>query len=216
MAGQKTTIQPWADRHHFIAFADATPDYEIRLGDSPPPSATHECLLGQITQANTIVRPRLVCRDVDGREFVVALYAGGDDDAGMARLLKGFRVGHTVAIYYPVGHQFLDASRGVRVEDTDKILIMPLSLDNALAMNEQAVEFVNRDATPRKCHGCGEAKQELDKCARCALFHYCNRECQTKGWDSHKKYCKALKDENIKKMLLFDHDNLNGSQISFH
>lgn len=111
-------------------------------------------------------------------------------------------------------------------------------------MNEQAVEFVDRNCAARKCHGCGEVKDKLDKCARCELFHYCNRvshlilrtkgallyalikhaeyllmslkECQTKGWDNHKKYCKVLKDENVKKMLLLDYNTFTGGQVSFH
>ncbi|KAI1128546.1 hypothetical protein F5Y10DRAFT_174091 [Nemania abortiva] len=130
----------------------------------------------------------------------------------MSRVLESFKVGCTVAIFYPLAHAFLDGTVGVRVEEIDKVLILPLSLSEVLAMNKQVVEFVNRDSKPRKCHGCGEVKDKLDKCAQCGLFHYCNR---TNGWGSHKKYCKPLKDQNVRKMVLLDYTTMEGGQVSF-
>ncbi|KAI1168064.1 hypothetical protein F5B18DRAFT_600129 [Nemania serpens] len=206
----KGTIQSWQDRDHFITFRDAPPDWEFH----DLAYEQHSCLLGEIFQADTLLRPRLVCRDEKNCEFVVAFYP--DDHAVMPRLLEGFKVGYTIAIFYPVGHVFLDRTAGFRVEKTEKVLIIPLRLRDVLVMNEQAVEFVDRNCAARKCHGCGEVKDKLDKCARCELFHYCNRECQTKGWDNHKKYCKVLKDENVKKMLLLDYNTFTGGQVSFH
>lgn len=211
---QKNTIQSWTDREVFVSFAD-TP-FENDLSSLLEREDTQWCLLGEIIDAATLFRPRLVCRDVRGRDFVVAFYPdGGAAEPGMRRILKNFKVGNTVAIFYAVGHLFLDQTLGVRVEETDKVLVMPIPLKDALSMNKQTSEFVKRDAMPLKCHGCDEVRDNLDKCGRCALFHYCNRECQMKGWDSHKQYCKVLKDENVKKLLLLDYDIVGHNQISF-
>ncbi|KAI0798901.1 hypothetical protein GGR55DRAFT_671455 [Xylaria sp. FL0064] len=98
----------------------------------------------------------------------------------------------------------------------DNTQIMPLKLRDAITMDWQAKEFANRDGTPRRCHGCGsKAKADLSKCGRCALFCYCNRDCQTNGWQDHKKFCKVLKDENVKKVLMLDFENTDDGVISF-
>ncbi|KAI1180095.1 hypothetical protein F4777DRAFT_530936 [Nemania sp. FL0916] len=135
----------------------------------------------------------------------------------MSRILKNFRLGCTIAIFYPVHqvHEVVHRVIGVLIREPDKVLTIPLSLKNALAMNKQAIEFVNRDGTPLKCHGCNEIKTGLGKCARCELFCYCDRECQAEGWDDHKKYCKALKDKNIRKMLLLDYATRANGPVSF-
>ncbi len=39
------------------------------------------------------------------------------------------------------------------------------------------------------CHSCGQQSVNLKKCARCRSVSYCNRECQTKDWKSHKSVC---------------------------
>ncbi|KAI8624396.1 hypothetical protein F5Y19DRAFT_318158 [Xylariaceae sp. FL1651] len=217
---EPTLIQSWEDRDYFVTFRDIPGDHvdDDRYYEDMAGGLTykkHWCLLAEIIQADTIIRPRLVCRDAVGREFVVAFYPDNQDD--MPRLLAGFKVGNTIAIFYALGHAFLDGSVGVRVEDADEVVIMPLNLHHALAMNKQAIESVNRDGTPRKCHGCGEVKDNLNKCGRCGLFHYCNRNCQEKGWNdkAHKKFCKVLKDENVKTMLSMDYTNYGGGGISF-
>ncbi|KAI1149017.1 hypothetical protein F4825DRAFT_464445 [Nemania diffusa] len=207
MAQQSVTIQSWEDKDHFISFSDAPGQWE----KPSIQSNKHSCLLGEIIQADTFIRPRLVCRDVNSRQLVVAFYP--DNEAEMPRLQSGFKVGHTIAIFYPVSHGFLDGSVGIRVETPDKVLIIPLQLNDVLAMNKEVIEFVNRDGTPRKCHGCGQTRDRFDKCGRCEMFYYCNR---VKGWDTHKRYCRSLKDKNVKKMLLLDYTTIDNGAVSFH
>lgn len=81
----------------------------------------HWCLIGEITEANSFVRPRLVVRDRAGTSFVVALYLDNGVDA--SRILSRFKPGSTVAIMYALGHFFMDGTTGCRVEDQDEITV---------------------------------------------------------------------------------------------
>ncbi|KAI1194060.1 hypothetical protein F5X97DRAFT_327899 [Nemania serpens] len=138
---QNSKSTSWEDRDHFITFCDAPGEWEF------PDLAYehHSCLLGEVIQADTFLRPRLVT-----------------DQTEMPRLLKDFKVGYTIAIFYPVSHGFLDGTVGFRVEKTDKVLVIPLGLRNVLAMNEQAIEFVDWNCAPRmSSHRMGHAQEVL-------------------------------------------------------
>ncbi|KAK9419309.1 putative SIMPL domain-containing protein [Seiridium unicorne] len=65
-------------------------------------------------------------------------------------------------------------------------------------MNEDVIAHATVTDGKRKCHGCGEMKEGLNKCGRRAMVCYCGKECQIKGWSEkdHKAYCKVLKDPN--------------------
>ncbi|KAI0424549.1 hypothetical protein F5Y09DRAFT_324120 [Xylaria sp. FL1042] len=209
MADQENTIVSWEDSDFFESFEATQFEGEY----SADRVKGHRCLLAEIISAENIFRPRLVCRDIECNEFIVAFYP--DEQEDMPRILERFKAGYTVVLFNAFGHYFLDGSIGVRVEGSRQCMIIPLKLRDVISMNRQSIEFVNRDGTPRKCHGCGKAKENLSKCARCALFHYCNRECQMNGWADHKKFCKVLNDENVKKMLLLDYDNADDGLVSF-
>lgn len=46
----------------------------------------------------------------------------------------------------------------------------------------------------RHCDQCNKMgqKRELLKCGRCKMVYYCNGDCQSKDWPSHKSICKGL------------------------
>lgn len=44
-----------------------------------------------------------------------------------------------------------------------------------------------------ECNQCGKIPEKVAKCGQCSLASYCNRECQTKHWPSHKKVCQLPK-----------------------
>jgi hypothetical protein len=52
-----------------------------------------------------------------------------------------------------------------------------------------------------KCHFCGAAKAKF-RCSECKVAHYCNAECQRKGWPTHKLLCAGLR-VTVKSMLSF-------------
>ncbi|KAM4719214.1 LOW QUALITY PROTEIN: histone-lysine N-methyltransferase Smyd1-like [Anableps anableps] len=43
------------------------------------------------------------------------------------------------------------------------------------------------------CHSCFRRQANLHRCAQCRFAHYCNRTCQTAGWDDHKQECAAIR-----------------------
>uniref|UniRef100_A0A3B3USK6 [histone H3]-lysine(4) N-trimethyltransferase n=1 Tax=Poecilia latipinna TaxID=48699 RepID=A0A3B3USK6_9TELE len=43
------------------------------------------------------------------------------------------------------------------------------------------------------CHSCFRRQANLHRCAQCRFAHYCNRTCQTAGWDEHKQECAAIR-----------------------
>lgn len=123
--------QSFEDRNFFPAFRDCPgehvwDDRYLRDSDPDDPDSAgvnrkHWCLLGEIIQADTFIRPRIVAKDHTGVSYVVAFYPDNPDD--MPRLLKDFKVGNTIAIFYPLVHNFLDGSLGVRVEESDEVLV---------------------------------------------------------------------------------------------
>lgn len=92
-------------------------------------------MIGEITQADTLVRPRLVVRDRTGASFVVALYL--DRAINASRILSRFKKGYTVAIMTALGHYFQDGTAGCRIEEEDEITVSVeapfLHLSEALA-----------------------------------------------------------------------------------
>ena len=47
----------------------------------------------------------------------------------------------------------------------------------------------------RACLECGEQdRNKLKKCVGCKCATYCGRECQTKDWPTHKRFCSAMQD----------------------
>lgn len=128
---KQATPQSFQDRDYFPSFRNCPGEhawddrYLVEADSGNPESALtnkkHWCLLGEIIDANTMIRPEIVAKDYEGHEFVVAFYP--DDRNDMPRLLKNFTVGNTIAIFYPLVHGFLDGTWGIRVEDSDEVIV---------------------------------------------------------------------------------------------
>lgn len=66
-----------------------------------------------------------------------------------------------------------------------------------------------------ECLECGTTPA-LKKCSNCKIAWFCSKECQTKGWKKHKKYC--IKDEYLiwsQKEKLDFYVNINNLQTSY-
>lgn len=115
--------------------------------------------------------------------------------------------------------------------------IIPLKMSEVIAMNKEVIKYTPMDGASQKCHGCDEVKEGLSKCGGCGLFFYCNKvsqvsaiyvyemskdlyypiltrekECQINSWTEkgHKKFCKVLKDKNVRFIHFLDYDAHSG------
>ena len=53
------------------------------------------------------------------------------------------------------------------------------------------LETVLRDPSAHRCSVCrGKGKPKIMTCSRCQKVRYCQKECQKRDWDAHKKNCK--------------------------
>ena len=109
------------DERFFPPFSSCPADYEMDLGyyissDSLYYEPRHHwCLLAEIVEASQFFRVRLVARDKQGGEIVVAFYIDREE---AQPYLRQYRVGDTIAILYAHRHNFLDGSSGIRQEVT--------------------------------------------------------------------------------------------------
>lgn len=118
MAAPEPVVQRFThlgDTWRFPAFEKIDPEHGLISSPFYEEDEDRWCLLAEIIDVSLLIRVRLVVRDRDGENFVVAFYPD-NRDAGNLDVSK-FRVGHTIALAYPRQHMFLDGTQGVRVED---------------------------------------------------------------------------------------------------
>ncbi|KAK0617771.1 hypothetical protein B0T17DRAFT_496265 [Bombardia bombarda] len=182
-----------------------------RMGSSTYRPRRHWCFLAEITITDVgyFVRRNLHVTDRDGETVLLAFHTDGRGSEMDPWLL---RQGYTVAILYAEYHQFAFSPPGIRLEDSGTIKIFPMSLKELLALSDRIQEFSQLlDGGQRRCHGCGKTSTSLNRCARCSLFWYCDKNCQTTGWHQkgHKVDCKQLKDDDLRAMFLLNWDSLD-------
>lgn len=154
----------------------------------------HWCFLAEIVNTLMLARLSMDIKDVDGKTVPLFFYT---DDRGR-ELASNAHKGYTVAILYAQSHRFKFDEPGIRHEepqlmkvracirlrtpphshiltDRDFMQILPVSLDNLLALNDEVQEFSTTSNGLRTCHGCGKKGTTLQKCAKCSFFWYCDR-----------------------------------------
>lgn len=82
----------------------------------------HWCFLGEIMQADALLRLVMAVRDLEGTMATIACY---DDERGMQFASKA-KPGSTVAIICGLTHGFIDGSDGFRVEDASSMRVRML------------------------------------------------------------------------------------------
>ncbi|KAJ2905835.1 hypothetical protein MKZ38_004083 [Zalerion maritima] len=170
------------------------------LSFDPDNPEEHWCYLGEIVEEPFPMRARTMVQDIEGKKIVLAFYP--DNNVPGPDLSK-MKVGHTIAIFYPTEHFFLDGTQGIRVEEMKYVKMFPLSIDNMFRASLDILEYNTPEDGKLLCHGCDQRKQGLSKCGKCGFFFYCGRDCQAKGWTDkkHKKFCKTLRDPDFRRML---------------
>ncbi|RDL41600.1 Uncharacterized protein BP5553_01579 [Venustampulla echinocandica] len=148
-------------------------------------------------------------QDVDGKTVPLFFYTEGRGRELAPSLVQK---GYTVAILYAQHHAFLFSNPGIRHEKPSNIKIFPLSLNKLLSLSDGVQKFSVEFNGTRTCHGCDKKAASLDKCGRCSLFWYCNKDCQSVGWNEkgHKADCKHLKDADLKGLFSLDWDKFEG------
>ncbi|KAK0624286.1 hypothetical protein B0T14DRAFT_565569 [Immersiella caudata] len=164
----------------------------------------HWCFLAEISEVEIFIRLRLIVRDKQGAVVPVAFYT---DDRGEEFVYQA-RKGFTVMILYADQHFFLDMTTGIRLEEESLCKIVPASLNELLSLSDKVGRYSTWQTGGRTCHGCDEKRVDLQKCARCGMFWYCNKSCQTTGWQSkgHKRDCNLIRENGLQAMFLMDWD----------
>ena len=127
------------DEEAFPRFLDCPYDNEIRdhyreLEDGSHVPIRHWCFLGEITHCSAFMsRLCLRVKDRTGKEITVAFYlnqhAHGEVPDfpvhhNIPRALT--KKGNTIAILYPIQHDFVDGSIGFRIENADRVQVGPI------------------------------------------------------------------------------------------
>ncbi|KAI8710891.1 MYND-type zinc finger protein samB [Fusarium sp. LHS14.1] len=165
--------------------------------------------LGEIVDIEALFRLRLVVKDRHDQKIPVAFYTS---DVGHELAPSKLMTGYTVVILYAETHGFLDLSYGIRHENKDVLKIFPVSLEELLLLSDKVQTHATIVNGMRTCQGCDKKAASLKKCAKCGFFWYCNKSCQTVGWNGngHKADCKLLRDPDLRGLFLLKWDNFEG------
>ncbi|KAL4246433.1 MYND-type zinc finger protein samB [Abortiporus biennis] len=134
-----------------------------------------------------IVRLMVDVEDIEGRKCRVAMHI---QDRGMSFMQKKnlVKAGHTIAVLYPMSHQFMDFSEGFRIEDPSNVMFIRSSLKELFDADTKV-----RSPLPAKCcaDNC-DKDEDLQACSGCRITRYCGKEHQAAHWGAHKAECKAI------------------------
>ncbi|KAF6821141.1 hypothetical protein CPLU01_12568 [Colletotrichum plurivorum] len=163
----------FGDTWRFPAFEKIDPEHGLIGSPFYEEDEDRWCLLAEIIDVSLPIRVRLVVRDRDGQNFVVAFYPD-NRDAGNLDVGK-LRVGHTIALAYPRQHIFLDGTQGVRVEDLSSYRVFPVGLDKLFQINTELLSYTGQLDAPKRCYSCRNPEAHPSKCGGCGLYSYCDK-----------------------------------------
>ncbi|KAG6299776.1 hypothetical protein E4U45_004317 [Claviceps purpurea] len=191
----------------FSGFADLPRRNDVGADSFQLP---YSCFLGEIVETLVSYPLDLNIRDIDGKMVELHFYTKGK---GTELEPSQYQRGHTVAILNASQYVFKFGPRGIRHTDPEMTKIFPISLAKMLALNNQVKTFsIRQQNGVRTCHGCGNnsAASSMKRCGMCLSFWYCNRECQTAGWNTkaHKADCKFLRDPDLRGLFLIKWDEV--------
>lgn len=134
-------------------------------GETPFPS--HRALWAEIEAVINTPIVNLRVRDRTGRRLSLAF------DIGLYRsyeaMLKGPlpKVGHTIVVL--IARKF-----PARVEDL-LFRLIPMALDDLMALGHRVRFHIPEQNGPRVCYGCGLLSKSLSRCNHCQMFWHCNK-----------------------------------------
>lgn len=139
--------------------------------NSQPTPRRHWCFFGEIVFGFVYNnRLRLAVKDEVGTLFPVHFYT---NDRGIGKQ-KLYRKGDTFVTLYATQHTFGDGTVGIRVNEGDRVEVLPHSMASLL----EASDAILNTGVLDKCTGCGARKDEpeskaLRTCEGCKIVRYC-------------------------------------------
>lgn len=154
----------------------------------------HWALVGEITEVNFFIRPRVTLKTRYDEEVLVNFHLEDMDTPRFFYWSDLQKEGPAcLCIFYANVRTFLDMNQGIRQENPNSVMLFPVSFD-MLADEVECHALAHRsmsDDDSRVCFGCQRTPEKLLRCSRCKLALYCCRKCQALHWNkSHKKLCR--------------------------
>ncbi|KAK4031983.1 hypothetical protein C8A01DRAFT_51120 [Parachaetomium inaequale] len=139
----------------------------------------HWCFMAEIVSVDTFLCLRFEVRDVSGKTAPMAFHTEG---RGTEISPRDIRTGYTLGILYAERHAFAFGEPGIRQEDAATLKVFPLPMQKLLSLNDSIHQYATAADGARACHGCGRTGVALKQCAKCSMFWYCDKACQTGSW----------------------------------
>ena len=101
----------------------------LEAGSYPLADQGHWCFAGEITDAEFLHRLRLIVSDMNSpvKGLVIAWYLDSSEHDALVKLYQQCKKGYTIFILDPLPHQFLDGTRGFRLETIDTVKVSRLT-----------------------------------------------------------------------------------------
>ncbi|KAI9642083.1 hypothetical protein NHQ30_009954 [Ciborinia camelliae] len=189
----------------------ADPSSTVSTDEESPGTPRKTYLLATISQNMTLsTTPTFICIDSASASFALTIVLeapltpaqlegnGSGNDFDIKKLKKG----HTVVVPNPRRHGVREGKQGYVRCTWGDLVIIPTSLEKILGMGKKFIkirEDMKEDSQEGmvECQSCERkaSEEELSRCKGCNEVLYCDKECQTKGWNEkgHKGECKVLK-----------------------
>ncbi|KAL7275201.1 hypothetical protein RUND412_001880 [Rhizina undulata] len=104
------------------------------------------------------------------------------------------KVGHTVAVTYPMTDIFPDFRDGIIVDEKSEFKVLPFSLEKLLEVNDTVFSLPTHEEV-ESCNHCSRKCPKLFRCSKCTTVYYCGKGCQSNAWiKGHKAECSAMKE----------------------
>ena len=103
----------------------------LEAGSYPLADQGHWCFAGEIIDVEFLLRLRLIVSDMNSsvKGLVIAWYLDNSEQDALVKLYQQCKKGYAIFILDPSPHQFLDGTRGFRLEAIDTVKVHSLHFD---------------------------------------------------------------------------------------
>ncbi|KAL4954353.1 hypothetical protein BDW69DRAFT_183573 [Aspergillus filifer] len=127
--------------------------------------------------------------------------ASGDE--GGCLPVKYLKRGCTILILHPVRRDMPEWGQGFEVRDVGFVKTLPFRLKFLLDLDDRLDIFQSLVGRKRLCFGCEKRQYPMQRCPRCKMFYFCNRECQEAAKKAgHANDCAILCDPDVEALFM--------------